>query len=374
MRPRVQDSAVSSEVHETSELVAMRARISKLEEEWKEAKAESVLLKQTLSNLELDFNNVKQRNTLLEVELSWLVEKNTKLELKDKEREEECKEIRVLLSSLESRQEKQDKFMEEVKSKDVIEEVRKEAVRIKTAHDEIQGRNSEIMRNIAKANETVEVCKEKIERSYAEIVVKEKQIQKELESVTKENKLDAEVKNVIRKNEKLIRDTVDKNKSVLIFGHQEKEIKSRIERDRDELNCIRKIMKHLLGDDDTEIEIMEYRRIGKYVKGKNRPIKITLMNSYMAETLLKNGPKLKDVEGCKSIKVRRDLSKEDRELLKSKFEEANKQNDERTEEEKESFFFRVVGLQIRKWYFKKDNQSARESVGAKRVSQEPVEV
>lgn len=38
-----------------------------------------------------------------------------------------------------------------------------------------------------------------------------------------------------------------------------------------------------------------------------RPMKITLMKSHMAETLLKNLPKLKDVEGYKAIKVRRDL-------------------------------------------------------------------
>ncbi len=356
LRSKVQGSVGVSEGDESSELATMRARIAKLEEEWKEAKEESVILKQTLSNLELDLNNVKQRNSTLETELLSIVETNNSLELKDKERGEECREIRALLKSLEVRQEKQDKFMEEVKSKEVIEEVRKEAVKIKTAHDEIQDRNSEIIQDIAKTNEQVEICKEGLKRSFAEIVVKEKQVQNELALATKENKLDVEVKNVIRKNEKLLRDTVDKNKSVIIFGHTEKDIKSRVERDSDELNCIRNTMKHLLEEGGPEIEIMEYRRIGRYEKGKNRPIKITLMNSQMAETILKNGPKLNEVEAFKSIKVRRDLSKEDRELLKSKFEEANKRNDERTEEEKECFFFRVVGLQIRKWYIKKDHQ------------------
>lgn len=49
------------------------------------------------------------------------------------------------------------------------------------------------------------------------------------------------------------------------------------------------------------------------------------------------------------MKLRRDITKEDRNFLKIEQNNANKHNDEGSEEEKEVFFYRMVRPQVKKW-------------------------
>ncbi|KAK4326968.1 hypothetical protein Pmani_002571 [Petrolisthes manimaculis] len=80
------------------------------------------------------------------------------------------------------------------------------------------------------------------------------------------------------------------------------------------------------------------------------------MNKKVLDEVMRNTWKLKDSENYNHVKLRRDLSREDRMVLKEKLEEANKMNNERSEEEKKIFYFRVVGLRIIKWYMKKQER------------------
>ena len=179
-------------------------------------------------------------------------------------------------------------------------------------------------------------------------------------SKSKQNdeKIRKEVKEVIRKNPKLIRETVDMNKSIIILGKKEEEINNRIVRDRTEIinimNIINKVSK-----DITEKDIEEFYRVRKYESGKHRPIKLTFQNANMME-VMRNARKLKDEEEMKNVWIRRCLNKEDRETLKEKIEEAKQKNEARSEEEESRFFLRVVGLQVRKWYKNKREMETAE--------------
>ena len=76
--------------------------------------------------------------------------------------------------------------------------------------------------------------------------------------------------------------------------------------------------------------------------------------------VMRNARKLKDEEEMKNVWIRRCLNKEDRETLKGKIEEAKQKNEARSEEEESRFFFRVVGLQVRKWYKNKREMETAE--------------
>ena len=70
----------------------------------------------------------------------------------------------------------------------------------------------------------------------------------------------------------------------------------------------------------------------------------------MVDILMRNIRKLKAEEEWKNVWVNKCLNKEDREKLKVMRAEAKERNDQRSEEDKNRFFFKVVGWQIKKWH------------------------
>ena len=186
----------------------------------------------------------------------------------------------------------------------------------------------------------------------------------EIKNKQKDENMDIkkEVKEIIRKNPKLIRETVDMNKSVVIMGKKENEIYNRITRDKNELSNTMNII-NKISQDITEKDIEEFHRIGRYESGKHRPIKVTFQSANTMEEVIRNAKNLKNEEEMKNIWISRCLSKEDRETLKEKIEEAKQKNEARSEEEKNLFFFKIVGLQVRKWHInKRDTETAQKQV------------
>ena len=74
----------------------------------------------------------------------------------------------------------------------------------------------------------------------------------------------------------------------------------------------------------------------------------------MVEMVLRNSKKIKEKEEWSNVWVNRCLNKEDRDKLREKVEEARKKNEELTEEEARHFFYKVVGMQVKKWYKNRD--------------------
>lgn len=114
-------------------------------------------------------------------------------------------------------------------------------------------------------NKMFSECRDQIDFSFPEIMKKEKELSIEEDRAKKETKIEEEVKRVIRSNEKLLRETADKSKSLIIFGNKENEIESRVNGDKEEDKFVKDVIGELL-DYNVDKEIAEFRRIGKYEK------------------------------------------------------------------------------------------------------------
>ena len=293
-------------------------------------------LEDEVGKIKTDLQGEKERNEELR-------NKNENLLKEVNKKDVEIDQMAVELSDLKN------------KFKDMCVEVDNQQQQInagKTNEQIIQQANN-IVEKSKEFEETVDtVCtvKDEVKSTYAQILQEKNEIK------AKQNdgnmNIKKEVKEIIRKNPRLIRETADMNKTIMIIGKKEEENKNRIDRDKTELRNIMEIMKKI-SEDITDRDIEVYHRVGKYEEGKHRPIKVTFNSANTAEEVLWNAQNLKDDEEMKNIWIRRFLSKEDRETVKEKIAEAKSKNEARSEEQKKVFFFKVVGLQVRKWYIDK---------------------
>ncbi len=137
---------------------------------------------------------------------------------------------------------------------------------------------------------------------------------------------------------KLIRETVDMNKSVIIIGKKEEDIQNKFKKDKVDLKNILEITNKVLEEEISGKDIEEFHRLGRYEGGKNRPIKVTFQSTNMMEEVLRKANKLHEEDEFKNVFIRRCLNREDRELLRGKLEEAKAKNAERSDEEAQVFF------------------------------------
>lgn len=98
--------------------------------------------------------------------------------------------------------------------------------------------------------------------------------------------------NVIRKNLRLLRKTVDVNKSLVIIGNKEKDIQNQFNNDKVELNSILKITKKIFQEEISCKGIEGFHRLGKFEAGRSRPLKVTFQNISIMEDILKNADEL----------------------------------------------------------------------------------
>ena len=168
---------------------------------------------------------------------------------------------------------------------------------------------------------------------FSEIVRDQQKAEQEREN--KEKNFAANVVKVIKEKDKVVREAVDKNRSLVMFGVVEKEIKAPAERKERDMREVVKILGNL--DEtgrDWQKEIDELHRLGPYAKNKNRPIKIKLRLKATADEILTNTWQLSKSEELNKYTIRKDLSYEERELIKTKLQEAKRKNEERSEEKK----------------------------------------
>lgn len=321
-----------------NKLSHLSERIEKIDEDCVRARDENKSLRETVATLKIEIQKVHKQNEALEE--------------RDRRRELEMAEIRAMVSEMSEKLAKQSERVDQISCESVVEQIVEQRNELQKEAEKILVGKQKIEEEVVEINKKFSECRDQIDVSFAEIMKKEKELSIEANRAKKGNKIEEEVKRVIRSNEKLLRETVDKSKSLIIFGNKENEIESRVNRDKEEDKFVKDVIGELMVY-NVDKEIAEFRRIGKYEKDKVRPLKVTFMNSQVLEEVLRNAWKLKDSEKYSGLMIRRDLSKEDREVLKGKLEEAKAKNNERSEDEAKTFFFKVVGLRIVKWYLKK---------------------
>lgn len=151
-----------------------------------------------------------------------------------------------------------------------------------------------------------------------------------------------------------MRESVERDRCVVVFGVQEKEEKDRIQRSQRDSNKVKEIVKKI---DEEEMgwdeDILEVTRMGEYKKEGFRPIRVKFGRKRTAQAVQAWVWKLSRKEGYQRILVRKDLNEEERGQLKAMIEEVKEKNDRRTEAEKQDFYWRVKDMRVKKWFIKK---------------------
>ena len=182
--------------------------------------------------------------------------------------------------------------------------------------------------------------------------VMEKQMEQKREDMAKE------VIGVLKQKEVLVREIAEKKKSVIVFGLKENKITYRPKREKEELKSIRDILKNLNDDEraSLEEEVEEIHRLGQYSEGVTRPVKVLLKSQSATEDILYRTTKLKETAGYENIYIKRNKNEEERKKHNELVAEAKVKNNERSEDEKKAFFWKVVGDRVRKWFVREKVQ------------------
>lgn len=234
----------------------------------------------------------------------------------------------------------------------IIKELREENRKLKEKMEKSES-NTRIVATEVEGIKTV--WKKQTEDNTAklsEIIKEQKKVQEE--NKEKEKKFTQNVVRVIKEKENVVRDTIDKKKIIVIFGIEEEEIRDYEERKKSEVCKAGSLFSEI--DDigrNWEEEVEEIHRVGRYEKGKSRPLKVKFKVKAVAEEVMSKTWKLGKSENLKKYGIRNELTREEREIVKAKVDEVKQRNEERTEEDKKNFFWKVVGgKEIRKWYYR----------------------
>ena len=141
---------------------------------------------------------------------------------------------------------------------------------------------------------------------------------------------------------------------------EEKVIPDRDERKCKETDEIHEILKAIDKDWNNE-GLTDHYRLGRYVKNstKPRPTKIIFDNNERMFNFLIKAKNLKDSEKFTHIRAHKSLNKEDLETIKGELKVAERRNNERSEEEKNEFFWAIRGLTAKKIPIRQNSATER---------------
>ena len=117
---------------------------------------------------------------------------------------------------------------------------------------------------------------------------------------------------VIKEKENLVRDIVEKKKTVVVFGLKEEHIPVLSEREKKEKHCVEELTDTVQEDTEVSGEVEEICRLGKYTEGGHCPVKIRFRSQTAAEEILTKIWKLSKTMKYKQVWVKKDMKKEER--------------------------------------------------------------
>lgn len=269
-----------------------------------------------------------------------------------------------LINNLLERMEEMEKFKTVMKKQ--MDEVKNELLEIRLENEELKNENESLKKQIKSEVSEVKKQKEEIKQTVKTVEKKQTEWKKQQESteqsmrkIIDEQKKDKkelrdEVINVIKQEKRLVRDTVEKVKCLVIFGMPEEKILNKTEREEKEKEKVKKVLEAATDDEGiTGIKVEDIFRIGKFEENKNRPVRIKFATQSMAEEILYGSWRLAGKEDFKNVWINKDLDEGERLKVRELVEEAKQKNDSRTEEEKLKFYWKVRDWQVRKRFYKK---------------------
>ena len=246
-----------------------------------------------------------------------------------------------------------------------VQGLKKELRKAYMMNNELQEENNTLRKQLQMEATEVKKWKEEVKNTVKEVKEHKNvwsKVQKENEEsfrkiLDSQQKAKDEMKNkvvsVIKEKEKLVRDTVDKVKCVVIFGITEEKIDNKIERETMEQGKVKEVLMQVVEENQTMTMVEEIHRIGKFEEGKNRPVKVKFATQARAEEVVNNAWKLAGKEKFKKVWINKDMDRDERNVLKMLVEQAKQKNLERKEEEKEQFYYQVRDLKIRRRVIRK---------------------
>ena len=207
--------------------------------------------------------------------------------------------------------------------------------------DNLKGEVAEVVRNETKANE--EWSTEDIKTA--------RQIDNEgIRANMKE--LDVTGTRPKQQTNKAVDREENRKKSLILLGHKEEETRIKEDRKQKEKEYTEKLIKGLMGNEENKVKYNAHR-LGIFKGGTKRPVKMIFEDAETVDKLLKNGYKMKHLKGDEKLTLRRDLSLKEREELNIKLKEARRMNSQRSDAEKEFFFYKVREGKIVKHFLRK---------------------
>ena len=144
----------------------------------------------------------------------------------------------------------------------------------------------------------------------------------------------------------------NRKKNLILLGHKEEETRVKEDRKEKEIEYTEKLIKGLMGNEKNKVKYNAHR-LGIFKGGTNRPVRMIFEDAETVDKLLKNGYKMKHLKGDEKLTLRRDLSLKEREELNIKLKEARSMNSQRSDAEKEFFFYKVREGNIVKHFLRK---------------------
>lgn len=149
---------------------------------------------------------------------------------------------------------------------------------------------------------------------------------------------------------------MEKKKCIIMYGMKEIKKSTKFLREREEVKKAKEVIASLNNEDEDERyeeEIEEVYRLGPFKQGENRPLKVKFRSQAEAEELLYRAGRLSKMDEYKDIWLKRDLTEEERNRKKELVQCAKERNEERSEEEKNEFFWRVLDMRVVRWTIRK---------------------
>ena len=204
----------------------------------------------------------------------------------------------------------------------------------------------------AKVNSIGEARNEWTKTESAKVIALEEIVKEQKEEREREKKQFADnVVHVLKEKEKVVRETIDRGKCIIVFGDVENHIKDIKARKKSDEEMVKKVIERLDNDNGWINELEEVQRLGKYTKDETRPLRVEFKSRSVAEAIVNVSWKLNATD-MKHIRVKKDLSKDEREQIKVLQAKADAENEKMSEVEKKKFFWRVKEGQLRKWYLR----------------------
>ena len=269
-----------------------------------------VLVQQRLDSLAHENEEFRKQVLILTSQNAELLKDKVELENKNALLGKRCEELQVKITEME----------------------------LKLKEGEEKGKQMDVKLNEVKSNN------EAAHTNFREIM---KQQEKEKSVLAQK-----EVVKVLQQEEKMVRNIAEKKKSVVISGLVEDKERKWQERKIKEEEKIQNVLGSVLGEENAVGVVEDYQRLGKYEEGKSRPVKVTLRSQLDAESVLRNSWKLKNSQETNMIYVRRNMSQEERSKMREMVAQVKEKNEQRNEEEKNEFFWKIRHDKVWKWWIK----------------------